>query len=267
MTSTLLERGTKPFILLSLFAAAGLTVMTANVWPALPWVSLVTLVVSFLLARRYPVVVAQGSLGLTYLAPGVLAFSLGDFRFWDLMPWFASLTGMMLATSDPTRWHLPVPWRAPLAAWGLVIAVGWPVVWLRELDFAPSIVRAADLVNNGVGVPPDIVLLWVYGVVLAHGVGLLWVDWLCATFPAGDESGFLKTVLVPLAIGCGVAILVAAYQSSIDIGFLNPGHWATLRRASGTLMDANPFGMMAALWGGIGVAMLLSPVAETRSRI
>ncbi|SVA83272.1 uncharacterized protein METZ01_LOCUS136126, partial [marine metagenome] len=53
MTVTLLERGTKPLVLLSLFAAAGLTVMTANVWSALPWVSLVTLVVSFLLARRY----------------------------------------------------------------------------------------------------------------------------------------------------------------------------------------------------------------------
>lgn len=258
MTATLLERGTKPLVLLSLFAAAGLTVMTANVWSALPWVSLVTLVVSFLLARRYPLVVAQGSLGMTYLAPGALAFALGDFRLWDLTPWFASLTGMMLATSDPTRWHLPVPWRAPLVAWGLAVAVGWPVVWLREFDFAPSIVPAADLVNNGAGVPPDIVLLWVYGVVLTHGLGLLWVDWLCATFRHRDNSSFLQTVLVPLAIGCGVATIVAAYQSAVDIGFLNPGHWATLRRASGTLMDANPFGMMAALWGGIGVAMLLS---------
>ena len=257
MTATWLERGTKPFIMVSMFAAAALMVTTAIDWPSLPWVSLVALVGSFLAARRFRAAVVQGWLTLTYLAPGLLALGLGDFRLWDLTPWFAGLIGAILATADPTRWHLPEPWRAPLVAWVLVVAASWPVVWLRELDFAPSVVATADLMNNGDGVPPDLVHLWVYGVVLTHGLGLLWLDWLCATFPRRDAARFQRVVLTPLAVGWGLAMLVAAYQSVVDVGFINPGHWATLRRASGTLMDANPFGMLAMLWGAIGVAMVL----------
>ena len=223
--------------------------------------SLVALVGSFLAARRFHadrgVVIIQGWLVMTYLAPGLLAFGLGDFRLWDLSPWFAGLIGAMAATADPTRWHLPLLWRAPLAAWGVVVALSWPVVWLRELDFAPSVVGVVDLVNNRVGVPPDIVNLWVLSVVLTHGLGLLWVDWLCATFPRGSVSRFQRVVLGPLAVSCGLSWLVAAYQSLADRGFINAGHWAGMGRASGLLMDANPFGMMAALWGAIGVALVL----------
>ena len=258
MTTTLLERGTKPFIMVSMLAAAALTVTTAIDWPSLPWVSVVALVGSFLAARRFrAAVVVQGWLTLTYLVPGLLALGLGAFRYWDLTPWIAGLIGAMLATTDPTRWHLPEPWRAPLVAWVLVVAASWPVVWLRELDFVPSVVATAELVNNGDGAPPDLVHLWVYSVVLTHGLGLLWLDWLCATFPRRDVARFQRVVLTPLAVGWGLATLAAAYQSFVDVSFVNPGHWAVLRRASGTLMDANPFGMLAALWGAIGVALVL----------
>jgi len=257
MIATLLERGTKPVIILSGFVVATLTVTTAGGWSALPWVSLVALLGSYVAARRFRTVVLQGWLAITYLAPGLLALGLGGFRLSDLTPWFAGLVGAMLATADPTRWHLPVPWRAPLVAWVLVVAVSWPVVWLRELDFLPSVVGTADLANNGVGVPQDIIHLWVFGVVLAHGLGLLWLDWLCATFSRQEVQRFHRVVLAPLAVGWVMAMLVGVYQAVVDFGFVNPGHWATLRRASGTLMDANPFGMLAALWGGIGVAVVL----------
>lgn len=258
MTAAFLERGTKPFILLSMFAAASLAVTTAAGWQALPWASVIALGASFLAARRFPTVVTQGWMGLTYVTPALLSLVRGDLQHGDLTPWLAGLTGMMLATSEPTRWHLPAPWRTPLVAWGMVVAVSWPVVWLREFDFAPAIVAAADTANNGLGLTPDNILVWVYSVVLSHGVGLLWIDWLFARFARGDDVRFLRTVLVPLALSCGLAILVAAYQSVFDIGFLNTENWSMLRRASGTLMDANPFGMLSALWGAIGIAVLLS---------
>ena len=44
MTAVFLERGTKPFILLSMFAAASLAVTTAAGWQALPWASVIALV-------------------------------------------------------------------------------------------------------------------------------------------------------------------------------------------------------------------------------
>ena len=50
MTATILERGTKPFITLSLLVLGALTVTTAIDWPSLQWVSLIALVGSFLAA-------------------------------------------------------------------------------------------------------------------------------------------------------------------------------------------------------------------------
>jgi len=150
--------------------------------------------------------------------------------------------------------------------WGLVIAASWPIVWLRELDFAPSVVSVAEVANNGVEISPDIALLWVYGVVAFHGFGLLLLDWLFATFGRGDGERFQRAVLMPLALGWGGAWLVGLYQAEVDPAFLNRGHWAMLRRASGTLMDANPFGMVAALWGAIGVALILGRRLTWRSR-
>ena len=252
-----LERVTKPVVVVSLLWVAALLATRPVEWSALPWVSLAALAGSFFLARRFPTAVASGWVAGTYIAPGLLALTLGNFRHWDLTPWFLGLMGAMLATSDPTRWHFPPRWRAPLVSSMLAVALSWPIIWLRELDFLPSVVGAADVVNNGAGVPTDIGLLWVYGVVLLHGVGLLWLDWLYATFPADRQAVFLRRVMAPLAMSWALGIAVGVYQSVGDIGFLNPGFWATMRRASGLGMDANPFGMAAALWGGLGVALLL----------
>ena len=257
MTPTLVERGTKPFIIVSLIGAGAMTVTTAIEWPLLPWASVAALVASHLAARRFHETVVSGWLLVTYLAPALAMLGLGDFRGWDLTPWFAGLIGAMTATADPTRWHLPAQWRAPLVGWGLVVAVSWPVVWLRELDFAPTVVSVADVANNGAGVPSGIALLWVYGVVTVHLLGLLLLDWLFATFGQSDRARFQRVVLMPLALSWIGAWLVGLYQSVVDPAFLNLGFWAATGRASGTLMDANPFGMIAALWGAIGVALVL----------
>lgn len=257
MSATILERATKPVIIISGLWVAALLATIPVEWPALPWVCLVALVGSFFAARRYPAAVMAGWLSCTYVAPGLLALTLGDFRHWDLTPWLLGLVGTMLATSDPSRWHLPPRWRAPLVVSMLVVALSWPIIWLREFDFLPSVVGRADVATNGAGGSPDISALWVYGVVLTHGVGLLWLDWLAATFRRDQMPALLRRVVAPLAVSWGLGMLVSVYQSVVDIGFLNPGFWAVMRRASGLLMDANPFGMAAALWGGLGVALLL----------
>jgi hypothetical protein len=267
MTPTLLERGTKPFILISLLGAGVMTVTTAVDWPLLPWVSLFALVASYVAARRFGDRVASAWLALTYVAPALAMLGLGAFRLWDLTPWFAGLLGAMVATADPTRWHLPASWRAPLVCWGLVVAVSWPVVWLRELDFAPSIVPVAGVASNGFGVPLGIGLLWVYGVTVTQGLGLLLLDWFFAVFGRDASARFQRAVVLPLGVGWCGAWAVGVYQSTVDPAFLNLGHWAVLRRASGTMMDANPFGMVAALWGAIGLALVFGRCGTLGDRL
>ncbi len=234
-------------------------VRSVAVWPPLAWLSLLALVGAFLAARIFRTATTQMLLAFSYLAPGLLALWLGSFGSWDLAPWFAGLVGVMVGTSDPTRWTLPGVWRVPLASWSLVVALSWPVVWWRELDFAPELVRStAGLANNGVGVPPVTANLWLLSVVLTHGVGILWFDWLCGKFQRARVSQFQKVIILPLAVGWMMSMSVGIYQSLVDPGFINAGHWAVLRRSSGMLMDANPFGMLAALWGAIGICMVLA---------
>ena len=253
----LFERSTKLVLIASTLTATMSLASSVVAWPSLPWVTLLVLVWTFLVARRFQKAAIQVLLILTYVAPGLLAIGLGEFRSWYLTPWFAGLLGAMTATSDPTRWSLPGRWRWPLASWGLVIALSWPVIWWREFDFLPALVRTPGLANNALGVPPVTAGIWLLSVVLTHCVGLLWFDWLFATFQRTCIARFQRIVLVPLAVGWVVSMLVAVYQSLVDPSFVNAGHWAVLKRSSGTLMDANPFGMLSVLWGAIGIAMLL----------
>ena len=272
MIAIWLERSTKIVLLLSMFVAGLLAAQATGSRSELPWVCGLALVGSYVGARYLRSslildhVVMQGWLVLAYIAPGLLAYEIGGFVVWDLSPWFAGVTGAVLGTADPTRWHLPSAWRIPLAAWAVVIALSWPVVWLRELDFIPSVVAAADVTNNRLGVRPTNVNLWMLTVVLTHGIGLLWVDWLFATFSRDQVTRFQRVVLGPLALGCAVSWLVAVYQSLFDIGFLNLRHWVFLGRVSGLSMDANPFGMMVAVWGAMAIALLFC-WARTRLRI
>jgi len=262
MTSTWFERSTKIVLLLSMFVAGLLVVQATGSRPELQWACGLALVGSYLGARylRSSLIldhaVMQGWLVLAYMAPGLLAYEVGGFLTWDLSPWYAGVTGAVLATADPTRWHLPLTWRIPLAAWAVVIALSWPVVWLRELDFAPSLVATAEVTSNRLGVRPANVNLWMLTVVLTHSLGLLWIDWLFATFSRGQVKRFQRVVLLPLALGYAVSWLVAVYQSIFDISFLNLRHWVFYGRVSGLAMDANPFGMMTAVWGAITTAVV-----------
>jgi hypothetical protein len=89
---------------------------------------------------------------------------------------------------------------------------------------------------------------------LVHNVGLLWFDRLFAWF-AGDESRFRKVVIAPLAIALTLSCAVGAYQAFVDLRFVNPHLWPHMNRASGTLGDANTFGMLSALLATAGLLL------------
>src|SRR5258705_6685323 len=52
-------------------------------------------------------------------------------------------------------------------------------------------------------------------------------------------------------VGASIASLVALYQGTVNMAFLSGGIWPGLRRAAGTLLDANAYGSVAALAGPI----------------
>ena len=56
-----------------------------------------------------------------------------------------------------------------------------------------------------------------------------------------------RAVVHALWLGVTVASVAAIYQGWIDLTFLSTAFWANERRAAGTLLDANGYGMLAAL--------------------
>jgi hypothetical protein len=61
-----------------------------------------------------------------------------------------------------------------------------------------------------------------------------------------------------LWIGGTLATLVALYQGLVDLGFANTPFWSAEARATGTMLDANAYGVVAALAGPVAFVACVS---------
>jgi hypothetical protein len=262
---TTMEAATKITVTGSILAAALLQNFLV-VGRTRPWLSVIYLLVlggSILGSRLSPRGVLVALLGLIYLIHAVLFLVIGDAGLRHFLPLSLALLGLIVARPALGAWNLPPAWKPPLVFWALVLALSWPVVFLRELDFSPGLTLGLPVFSNGRGVLSEEAAGWVLHVVVIQGVGLLWIDWLWGRFRRREE--FERLVIRPLAAGFLVATLVAFCQAFIDIRFLNPPHWIAARRASGALMDGNHFGILAACWGPALAVLLLG--ARSRHRV
>ena len=256
----------KLVLLISLVAAGALNLwLAAREWPALPFLTLGIVLLTYVLARRWSGAVTFTLAVATSVAPAAFAFCRGRFLLSDLTLWLAAVVTLVVATSRPLRWHLPGRWIWPLAVWALVAGVSWPVVVAREAELSMTLLYEGGIPSSGGGGTPADTVLWITHVVLVLGAGLLWFDWLFGRYPAGREAPFAREVLAGFGAGWVVAGLVAVYQVSVDFEFLNMGHWAYQRRAAGTLMDANPYGLVAAVSGPAIAAAMWPPTVPRRA--
>ncbi len=195
---------------------------------------------------------------LLYVMPAIFHVWLGykDFSY-DAI-WILPLLGLVLSGPAPLQWSLPLRWQWPLVTWAAIVSITWPIVFLRESDFALWILPLERVSNSSDGIGPWQAVLNVTYFVLLHNTGILWVDALCRWFGERRER-FHCEVLAPLAIAAAASSVVAIYQGFVDLTFLNTGFWAYMIRAGGTLGDPNKLGAVAAFWtiGGIVLARRL----------
>src|SRR5439155_12055461 len=130
--------------------------------------------------------------------PALCAAWFGDFVFSYSALWLAALSGAMLPKNARTEWMFPGRWKAPLVLWSLTLAVSWPLVVLREIDFVPMLLDKGDLWNSRLAVPPPVVAIWVLSVATIVMTGLLLLDWMFAAYPADQLRRFEKRVVWPL---------------------------------------------------------------------
>ena len=266
----LAERASKLIVIVALCAAIPLhlVVDSAGGW-AMRILTIALAIAGFVAARRWPVGTPAVMTTLLPLGPALLTAvlhvaALNVFYTALLTGLFASL----LPRIPPDRWSLPPSWRLLLGIWGLTLALGWPVMIVREAGLRLGTLRDTGALDSWTLLTTPQVESWILYVVITQLVALMWLEWLFAVRepePSNPESrlpaearraeagipnpGRIPAPVHGLWIGATLASLVAIYQGTVDIGFLSGGIWPGLRRAAGTLLDANAYGTVAAFAG------------------
>lgn len=169
-----------------------------------------------------------------------------------LMPWLAGLAGW-LAWPGEGGWRVTGIWRLGIASWALVVALTWPVVAIRELDFTLQTIGAATA-NGTLGATPERSAAVAALAAESQLVALLLFDWAW-----GAPLALRRRAWLALAPGLVAACGVALWQQLVDMSMLSREPWIHLDRAAGTLYDANAMGALAALVGASLAAPSLSP--------
>ena len=163
--------------------------------------------------------------------------------------WSGALAGLVAGDREALTWSYPSRWRFALVLWALAVALGWPLVAFREVDFQSlALVERYHVSNTGIGGSPTMVVAWISDVALLHLLGLLWFDWLFRRAWSLSLGEVELWIARPLAIGAVAGAALAVYQGAVDLGFRSGGLWPSMGRAAGPLLDANASGMIAALW-------------------
>jgi hypothetical protein len=222
--------------------------------PSLPWLCLGIALGAAVVARASLPAALFVLLAAVYLAPVGFLVLLGHHHYAYSVMWMSALLGIIGGQTLASPWSLPPGWRWPLVTWALLLAIGWPAYGWRELDFTWPLVWDERLPVADLRVSGPRSVAWTAYVASVQMVGLVWVDWLFARF-AGDRRAFFRQVSSPLAISMAIACAVGVYQGFVDISALSGHAWPSLRRATGTLLDANVFGTLAAMWAPTALAV------------
>jgi hypothetical protein len=195
---------------------------------------------AFGLARRWPEQTVIGITALAVLMPAGLAVIT---HVAALNVFYTVALGALFAALLPglrfDGWTLPLSWRLPLGVWALTLSLAWPVIIVREAGLRLGSLRDTGALDSWAMLTTPQVESWILYVVITQLVGVLWLDWIYAARrpPTG------------LWLGSTAASVVAIYQGTVNMGFLSGGPWPGLRRAAGTLLDANAYGATAAIGG------------------
>jgi hypothetical protein len=211
-------------------------------------VSFAAFVGGWLLARRLPLLIPSWLLAAS-IAPTFLRLLAGrEGPVLDLV-WMAGLAGGLLRVMPWSRWALPSPWNVLIGGWTLALSLGWPVLAAREVGFRIAGLQDFGAVNSSSLMSAPYAAAWIAYVVLAQLLGALWFEWAREAWTSG---GLRIKVMHGLWMGATGASVVALVQGIVDLGFLSTPFWEAERRVTGTMLDANSYGMCAALAAPIG---------------
>lgn len=242
-------------------AAIGLALQAwlgSHEWPLLAPLAAGAFLLCGALVRAIPSMGWWPLLVVAYIYPALFLATRGTFVPAYNVIWLAGLFGGIVASAPRLRWHLPAAWQLPLALWALSVALVWPIVAAREMNFGWAAIGEYSLANSGLGGPPPVVLVSMLLPVLTLLLGILWFDAMFARFGAGQTAEFRRQIVLPLAVSLTLGSVLAIYQWTVDIEFLSAHQWPYYGRAAGGLLDGNAFGAVLGLWSGAALSLALT---------
>lgn len=248
-------RAAKVFVLAStLLALAAQAWLVSATHPWLWWVVALAFGASVAISRASLTFGLACPLLLAYTAPALVMLATGSTEYQLIVVWLAVLAGPIVAGSDWRRWHTPERWTIALVAWAVILAITWPVIALREIDWSLIAARTLDTPNGIYAPAPPLSAGSVVLAALGQLLGLLWLDFLWTRFGARELARAERVVVLPLVASIALGCTVAVGQKTIDIGWLSTEPWPRLDRAAGLMLDANSFGTAAAMWAPLALA-------------
>jgi len=252
----LLERVSKTAALASILVVVALQIAVhPDGTPTIRALAALALITGWLAAHASRQTIHAFWIFVAPLAPAVLRALTGrEGPILDLI-WMAGLAGALLRSVSWSQWNFPASWRALLGGWALVLSLTWPVIVAREANFDPRLLRDAGTINSWALLSSTQVVGWTLHVALTQLLGLVWFDWVMSRLASAPDT--TPRAMHALWLGTTVASVVALSQAAFDFAFLSTPTWAELRRATGTMLDANAYGVMAAIAGPIAFLVLM----------
>lgn len=215
--------------------------------PQVLWIGVAGFLVMLAVGHQWRSIAVPVLMASLYLTPAILYLSLNAVDYSLDSIWILPVLGLALSDRGALNWSLPDRWQWPLITWTTIVAIAWPIVFLREADFALWTLPLQRVSNTSNGIGPWLTGQNIAYFALLHNAGILFADALFRWY-RNQAGSFRREVIRPMLVAAGIAAAVAAYQGFVDLEFLNTGFWAYMIRASGTLADANKLGAVAGLW-------------------
>ena len=208
----MVTRATKLAVIASNLVALWLLArLVSRGFPPILIPTLVAFFVSLVSAAALGDIVVSLILPLVYFVPALSVAWFNNFSFSYYAIWLAALCGAMLPKSLGSTWAYPARFTLPLVLWALALAMSWPIVMMRELDFVPALFHRGSLWNSRLMVSPPIVSVWILSVASISITGLLLLDWLFLACPA--QRKFERRIIRPVFAAAVLGAFVALYQS------------------------------------------------------
>src|SRR5688572_829766 len=183
----------------TVLAAFAQTYVATFYWPPQTiWIASASVFVLAIAGHRLRAFALPAVLASIYFMPAFLYITRGGETFVLDFLWMMPLLGLTLSGPGAHRWSLPERWQWPLITWACVVSISWPIVFLRETDFALWLL-SENVSNSSIGIAPSTVNEYVTYLAVAHNFGILWVDALCRWYRQ-DSARFVREVVYPLAI-------------------------------------------------------------------